>query len=613
MDFQQLSPQIGTAPASGDLQPFAGGNSVGAASHERGFSSVLQAASQRVEARRDVKSRTSQAERESRSSGTAQSTHRGLSSKTDGSRGPKPRVPQSERENRSSNTTPVVHRGQIQKATDTADNKDTESRLPQTETDDHSSVSKSDLPTTPQQEIASRTDTESQTSQTETDDGSSSRTSVSGPLLTSLVGATLVAPTSQVDTRQDVRRSDLPTSDVDERSVVSESLMSQPTIQSAEEGRGPVSSGIRIENPIDQPMASTTGDILAKVSPSTSEATSGREKTDTSATSVEPSDINMQPLTAQQGQNAEGPALDQGFPIKEQQEREVSRAPVPSKPMTAQGQEVAQQAATMTTLQPRQNSEAVAATSDWPPEQQIAGKGELSLRQQHREATSSVAQAAVAAAERMPAEGQEFNPGAGGQKKDEGLKWLSHMDLRLAESSSPVPQPTTSEPVEGGTQYSSYQQGQGATPANIRPAPTSSVPVPPQTNQLSPDPEPTPVPRTQAVQFDMSPADFGQLRVRVVLSDHTIHTHMSTDRAELGQMLTGQQEQLSTQLSTAGLDLGRFQVHVDQDRTNQSGQNGQSQVHQGPSQQRRDSRSQDPPQDAPVPSAPRTGILSYFA
>jgi hypothetical protein len=319
------------------------------------------------------------------------------------------------------------------------------------------------------------------------------------------------------------------------------------------------------------------------------------------------------PLTAQQNQNAESPALDQGFPIKEQQEKEVSRAPVPSEPIAARGQELIQQAATMTTQQPRQKGEEVAAESDWLPEQQIPGKSELSLHQQHREATSLVAQAAAAAAERMPVEGQDFNPGADGQKKDEGLKWLSHINLRSAESSSPVPQPTTSEPVEGGTQYSSYQQGQGGTPPNIRPASASSVPVPPQTSQLSPDPEPTPVPRTQAVQFDLSPIDFGQLRVRVVLSDHTIHTHMSTDRAELGQMLTGQQEQLSTQLSTAGLDLGRFQVHVDQDRTNQSGQNWQSQAHQGPSQQRRDSRSQDPPQDAPVPSAPRTGILSYFA
>jgi hypothetical protein len=498
----------------------------------------------------------------------------------------------------------------MQKATDTADNMDTESRLPQTETDDHSSAGMSDLSMTPQQETASRTDTESQTSQSETDDSSSSTMSSSDPLLTSLVGATLVAPTSQVDTTPVVVGSDLPTADVDGRSVVSESLMSQPATQPTEEGLGLVSSATRTEDPAVQAKASATGEIIAKVSPSTAEAQSDHEKTDRPATSAEPSDMGM-PLTTQQVKKAENPALDQAFPIKEQQESEVSRAPIPSKPMASQGQELVQQAATMTTLQPGQKGEDVAAESDWSPEQQIAGKGELSLRQQHREATSSVAQAA--AAERMPAEKQGFNPGAGGQKKDEGLKWLSHIDLQSAEVSSPVPQPRTSEPVEGGTQYSSYQQGQGGTPPNIRSAPASSVVVPQQTNPLSPDAEPTPVPRTQSVQFDLSPADFGQLRVRVVLSDHTIHTHMSTDRAELGQMLTGQQEQLSAQLSTAGLDLGRFQVHVDQDRTNQSGQNGQSQAHQGPSQQRRESRSQDTPHDAPVPSAPRTGILSYFA
>ncbi len=612
MDFQQLSPQIGTAPASGDLQPFAAGNSVGVASQERGFSSVLQAASQRVEARRDVKSRASQAERESRSSGTTQSTHRGLTSKTDGCRGPKPRASQSEPEDRPSSTTPSVHRSQMQKATDTADNMDTESPLPQTETDDHSSVSKSNLSTTSQQETASSSDSESQAPQTETEDGSSSTTSVSDPLLTSLVGATLVAPPSQVDTTQVVLGSDLPTADVDGRSVVSESLMSQPAIQPAEKGLGLVSSDNRTEVPAVQPQASVMGDILAKVSPSASEVTTDREHTDISATSVEPSDIGA-PLTAQQVQKTENPVLAQGFPIKEQQESEATQPPVPSTPMASQGQELTQQTATMTTLQPGQKGEEVAAESDWLPEQQIAGKGELSLRQQHREATSSVAQAAVATAESMPAEGQGFNPGAGGQKKDEGLKWLSHLDLQSTEVSSPIPQSRTSESVEGGTQYSSYQQGQGGTPPNIKSAPASSVPVPPQANLLSPDAEPVPVPRTQAVQFDLSPVEFGQLRVRVVLSDHTIHTHMSTDRAELGQMLTGQQEQLSSQLSTAGLDLGRFQVHVDQDRTNQSGQDWQSKAHQGPSQQRRESRSQDSPQDAPVPSAPRTGILSYFA
>ncbi|MDP3597083.1 MAG: hypothetical protein Q8S75_08835, partial [Nitrospirota bacterium] len=503
-------------------------------------------ASQRVEARREAKSRTSQAERESRSSGTTPSTQRGLSSKTDGNRGPKPRASQSEREDRSPSTTPSVNRSQMQKVTDTADSNNTESRLPQTETEDHSSSGKSDLSMTSQQEKASRTDIESQSPQSETDDGSSSTRSSVDPLLTSLVGASLAAAPSQVDTPQVVLGSDLPTADVDGHSVVSDSLMSQPTTQPAEKGVGMVSSGNLSQVPVVQPKASDMGDIIAKVSTTTSEATPEHDKSDRPATSAEPSDIGM-PLTTQQGQNAESPALDQAFPIKEQQEREVSQAPVSSKPMASQDQALVQQAAAMTTLQAGQKGEDVAAESDWSPEQQSPGKGELSLRQQHREATSSVAQAAAAASEFMPAEDQGSNPGAGGQKKDEGLKWLSRIDLQSTEVSSPTLQPRTSESVEGGTQYSSYQQGQGGTSLNSRPASASSVPVPPQANQLSHDPEPTPVPRTQAVQFDLSPVDFGQLRVRVVLSDHTIHTHMSTDRAELGQMLTGQQEQLSTQ------------------------------------------------------------------
>jgi hypothetical protein len=88
---------------------------------------------------------------------------------------------------------------------------------------------------------------------------------------------------------------------------------------------------------------------------------------------------------------------------------------------------------------------------------------------------------------------------------------------------------------------------------------------------------------------------------------------MSTDRAELGQMLTGQQEQLSTQLTAAGLDLGRFQVQVDQERTNHSGQEWQSQAHNGTAHQQRDPRQQDPSQKAPVPAQTRTGMLSLFA
>ena len=609
MDFHQLSPQIGTVPSSGELQVFGGGDSTGSPSQKRGFSSVLQTVSHRVDARREEKVRTSQAERANRSSSTTQSAQRGLSSKSDGSRGTKPRASQSERENRPSSMTPAVHRSQLHRPAGTTD---TESRLPHGETDDQPSTATADIPMGLQHETSSSVDTESHAAQFETGDDPSLTTSGSDPLLTSFVGTTMATPTSTVDSTQVVASSGTSTSDVDLPAVASKMPMSQPATQPTLSGARPVSSESRPGDPVDQHPAPVTGDTGATVSPSTSEATPVLKQTDTPATSDEPFDMGM-PLIVQQGPKAETSALNQSVPIKAQQEKEVSRAPVPSETITAQGHELVPQATTMTTQPPRQNGEVVAEESDWSPEQQTPDKGELSLRQQHREATSSEAQTAAAVSGRMPAEGQGFNPGSDGQTKDDGLKWLSHIDLQSVEVSSRAPQPTTSEPVDGVNQYSSYQQAQGVAPSNLRPASASSVPAPPQTNQLSPDPEPTVVPRTHAVQFDLAPSDFGQLRVRVVLSDHTIHTHMSTDHAELGHMLTGQQEQLSTRLTDAGLDMGRFQVQVDQDRTNQPGHDWQSQAHQGTSQQQQGPRQQGQADDVPVLPQKRTGMLSFFA
>lgn len=609
MDFHQLTPQIGTAPASGELQAFGAGNSLGAPSQERGFSSVLRAASQRVEARREAKSHASQTERKKQPSTSTSEVQRSLSRKTDGSSGTKLRVAQSQADDRSSGKVRDAAGGDSRK---TDRSTEAELRVAQSKPDDQPATSTSDVLIAPLHETSSSTDTESHISLAEIGDAPSSTTSGSDPSLISLVGATMVTPTATPDSTQDVASSDTSTSEVDGRSVLSGSTMSQPTSESAKGGASPVSLEFSLGDPVVQHTASATEDTVAMMSLPTSEAQPGPERTDTDIPVVVQSDKDLS-LTAQQGQTAEGSAPDLGLPIKEHQERVVSQAPVPSGQAVVQEQKLAQQAATMTDQLPRQNGEEVEAESDWSPAQQIPGKGELSLRQQHREAVSSEAQSAAAMSGRMPAEGQGFNPGSDGQKKDDGLKWLSRVDLQSAEVSSRASQPTTSEPVDGGNQYSSYQQGQGGAPSNLRPASASSVPVPPQTTQLSPDPESTPIPRTQSVQFDLAPADFGQLRVRVVLSDRTIHTHMSTDRAELGQMLTGQQEQLSTQLTAAGLDLGRFQVQVDQERTNHSGEEWQSQAHNGTSHQQRDPRQQDPTQEPPVPSQRRTGILSLFA
>jgi flagellar hook-length control protein FliK len=213
----------------------------------------------------------------------------------------------------------------------------------------------------------------------------------------------------------------------------------------------------------------------------------------------------------------------------------------------------------------------------------------------------------------MQGDGQGFNAESDGQRKEEGLKWFSRADLQSAEVSSRRPEPSSVEPFDAGRQDLSVAQGQGGAPSTGKSSPAQASAPSPQASRLSPDPETAPAPTTHSVQFDLAPADFGQLRVRLVLADQTVHTHMSTDRAELGQMLTSQQEQLTTQLSGAGLDLGRFQVQVDQERSNQPGQEWQSQAQGGASQQQRDQRQQDRAQDAPVPAQARTGMLSLFA
>ncbi len=85
-------------------------------------------------------------------------------------------------------------------------------------------------------------------------------------------------------------------------------------------------------------------------------------------------------------------------------------------------------------------------------------------------------------------------------------------------------------------------------------APARAVPIQPE----------IPVdPTSKSVQFDLPTTDFGQLRVRVVLADQTVHTHMVTDRADLGRLLVDRQDHLGAQLSTAGLDLGQLRVQVD--------------------------------------------------
>jgi Flagellar hook-length control protein FliK len=607
MDLHQLSPQIGIAPASGELLAF--GASLGVPSQESRFSSVLQAASKRVDARREAKSPASQAEREDRPTSTTKSVHRGLSSKAEGSRGMKLRAPHTEHESRLPGMTQAAHRSPLNKTAGTADR---EPGLHQAETDDQPSPTASDAPMTLRRETSSSTDTESQASQSESgDDPSLTPVGSSSPQVL-LVEATMVMPISTVDSTQNVVGSDILASEVGGLSVLSESLMSQPTTQAAEEGARLVSVENGLGNLVDQRTALATGDTMAIVSPPTPGEKPGPETVDTVIPVVVQSEKSL-PHTAPQIQKAESIAPGLGIPLKGLQERDIPQAPVPSGQDAAEGQALAQQAVPATAQLTGRNGEGIVAQPDRSPVQPILSEAEPSLHQKNALEESPEPHTAEALSGYVKAEGRGPNAESDGQKKEESLKRFSHVDLQSVEVSSRRSQELASDSHDSGPQYPSYQQGQGGTPSNIKSVSAPAVSASTLTNPLSQDPETAPAPLTHAVQFDLAPADFGQLRVRLVMSDQTVHTHLSTDRPDLGQMLTSRQEQLSTQLSSAGLDLGRFQVQVNQERANQSGQEWSSQAHGGTSQQQQDSREQEHSPETPVPSQKRTGVLSLFA
>ena len=71
-------------------------------------------------------------------------------------------------------------------------------------------------------------------------------------------------------------------------------------------------------------------------------------------------------------------------------------------------------------------------------------------------------------------------------------------------------------------------------------------------------------PVAHSVMLDLDPLDMGPLRVRVMMSDQTVHAHIRTEHGELGQGLLQQGQSLESSLRTTGLEMGMLRVTVDQ-------------------------------------------------
>ena len=606
MDVRQPTIQINLQLAGGELNVFGGGDRLGSPSDKRGFATLLHAVSGKANRGKEATFWAPHSEADDPSAGTKPPLSRSPLRKTGESKEATRRAPQSEVDDRPAMTKPTVQRGLSHKPNGSAD---TEPRAPQSDMKNTSSPAMSDVAATDvAQESAYSARTESKAAQPEPEDELSTTTSDSEALLLSLLGAAVAAPLSTAAVTQDLVAVDT-SADQDVRlSEVSRVPAIQPMDQSAEGTAGLVRPELGFfDDMTGHARTSIAEDAVTPPSPPMSE----RQPDSTDAVLVVEKPGISRPLTALQGQAVERHDSHQGVPIMERQADVMPQTLVQAGQVAADGQDLAHGAETVTIQPIRQNGEATTAPVDRLSAQQTLDKSEPSLHQKNMQGESP--ETLTAAALSRPTQTEGSNAEFSGQRKEEGLKWFSRPDVHSSEMLSRMPQPSGSEPLNVGYQPLSYQQGQGGAPANLQATSAPTVPPPAQTLRPSPDVEITQVPATHAVQFDMAPADFGQLRVRVVLSDHTIHTLMTTDRAELGQMLMGQQEQLSTQLSAAGLDVGRFQVQVNQERTNQSGQEWPSQAQGGRSKEQGDPRPQESSPETPVSSQTGTGLLSLFA
>jgi hypothetical protein len=70
--------------------------------------------------------------------------------------------------------------------------------------------------------------------------------------------------------------------------------------------------------------------------------------------------------------------------------------------------------------------------------------------------------------------------------------------------------------------------------------------------------------KVQSVHVELPAHDSGPLSVRISMTDQMVHAQFTTDRNDLGALLYTRQDQLQQNLAKSGLELGQFQVHIDQ-------------------------------------------------
>jgi len=120
--------------------------------------------------------------------------------------------------------------------------------------------------------------------------------------------------------------------------------------------------------------------------------------------------------------------------------------------------------------------------------------------------------------------------------------------------------------------------------------------------------------KAQIVHMELPSHDSGPLSVRISMTDQTVHTQFTTDRNDLGALLLTRQDQLQQNLTKSGLELGQFQVHIDQRGQQEAFPDRQSRRSGGESEQQPGSQDHNQqPQDRERANYRPPRALSLFA
>jgi hypothetical protein len=118
----------------------------------------------------------------------------------------------------------------------------------------------------------------------------------------------------------------------------------------------------------------------------------------------------------------------------------------------------------------------------------------------------------------------------------------------------------------------------------------------------------------QTIYMQLPTHDSGPLNVRISMMDQTVHTQFTTDRSDLGALLFMRQDQLQQNLIKSGLELGQFQVHVNQEGRQDALPDRQSRRNDGTPEQQLASQDHNPQaQDRDRPNHRPLRALSLFA